>query len=229
MKRLTISMSDELFEKLGTIENKSLFIRKLIERELDALDNGHSDETMPWTEKFATLRDEVSNIANRLEMIESKFPGIDENVGNIPIHQETPQPSVNMLGGEETMETEQYIEDIHTPDFDVAQPMEATGEMFQEESESINDIQSETPEPELEKLSTSIEINTESEIQQSPLQTEPDMENLTPDTESLELAENETISGNEETAHETTLSEMVAEKIHQSEPSTNETDSVKLK
>ena len=36
MKRLTISMSDDLFDSLSKIQNKSLFVRKLIEQGLDA-------------------------------------------------------------------------------------------------------------------------------------------------------------------------------------------------
>jgi len=36
MKRLTISMSDELFDRLDEIENKSLFVRNIIERELSS-------------------------------------------------------------------------------------------------------------------------------------------------------------------------------------------------
>ena len=45
MKRLTISMSDELFEKLDEMSNKSLFVRNLIEHELAA--DGSGSERVP--------------------------------------------------------------------------------------------------------------------------------------------------------------------------------------
>ncbi len=83
MKRLTISMSDELFDKLDVIDNKSLFIRKLIERELDILDNSPSDDIVSWTDRFAILRDDVNTILNRLALVENSFTETNEISRNI--------------------------------------------------------------------------------------------------------------------------------------------------
>ncbi|WP_129582716.1 hypothetical protein, partial [Methanolobus psychrotolerans] len=93
MKRLTISMSDELFDKLDLIENKSLFIRKLIERELDILDNAPEDNiSVPWTERVAILVDDVSTIFSRLELIERKFSGVNNTFENT----QTPPDKINI-------------------------------------------------------------------------------------------------------------------------------------
>ena len=74
MKRLTISMSDELFDKLNSVENKSLFIRKLIERELDALDNMQDiDSNIPWERDIATLKGNVDELFSKLSSIEKQL------------------------------------------------------------------------------------------------------------------------------------------------------------
>ena len=69
MKRLTISMSDELFEKLDRVENKSLFIRRLIERELESepfpdTDNGQ------WVHDITQLKGNVDELFQKLSEIE---------------------------------------------------------------------------------------------------------------------------------------------------------------
>ena len=61
MKRLTISMSDELFDRLDEIENKSLFVRDIIEREL-------SSETVDVNEGLA---DRLGKVEIQLESIQS--------------------------------------------------------------------------------------------------------------------------------------------------------------
>ncbi|TGC07876.1 hypothetical protein [Methanolobus halotolerans] len=83
MKRLTISMSDELFSKLDTIENKSLFIRKLIERELDMPDNLHDiDSRIPWERDIASLKGHIDELFTRLSDIESELTArvMQENI-----------------------------------------------------------------------------------------------------------------------------------------------------
>jgi hypothetical protein len=85
-------MSDELFDKLDVIENKSLFIRKLIERELDAVDNFSSEEVIPWSEGFSILKKDVNTIFNRLEEMENKLAGISPSQENQPLTQESLDP-----------------------------------------------------------------------------------------------------------------------------------------
>ncbi|MDW7731712.1 MAG: hypothetical protein SCH66_04700 [Methanolobus sp.] len=74
MKRLTISMSDELFDKLDSIENKSLFIRKLIERELDMLDSIQDiDSSIPWERDIAALKGNIDELFTKLSDIEKQL------------------------------------------------------------------------------------------------------------------------------------------------------------
>lgn len=83
MKRLTISMSDELFDKLDSIENKSLFIRKLIEREVDMLDSIQGiDSSIPWERDIAALKGNVDELFIKLSDIEKQL--------NTRVMQETP-------------------------------------------------------------------------------------------------------------------------------------------
>jgi hypothetical protein len=82
-------MSDELFDKLDVIENKSLFIRKLIERELDAVENFSSEEVVPWSEGFGILKKDVNTIFSRLEEMESKLAGMNTVHENEPLMQES--------------------------------------------------------------------------------------------------------------------------------------------
>ncbi|MHC1575962.1 MAG: hypothetical protein ACXQTE_01275, partial [Methanosarcinaceae archaeon] len=63
MKRLTISMSDELFEKLDEMSNKSLFVRNLIEHELAA--DGSGSERVPSNDGLDELRGTVLAISKR--------------------------------------------------------------------------------------------------------------------------------------------------------------------
>ena len=67
MKRLTISMSDELFDRLDEIENKSLFVRDIIEREL-------SSEAV----------DENEGLAERLSEVETQLKSIQSMLQSMP-------------------------------------------------------------------------------------------------------------------------------------------------
>ena len=67
MKRLTISMSDELFDRLNEIENKSLFVRDIIEREL-------SSEAV----------DENEGLAERLSEVETQLKSIQSMLQSMP-------------------------------------------------------------------------------------------------------------------------------------------------
>lgn len=75
MKRLTISMSDELFEKLDRIENKSLFIRKLLERELEMLEDVSATTTEPWVPDINILKGSVDELFLKLSEIEKHLNG----------------------------------------------------------------------------------------------------------------------------------------------------------
>ncbi len=75
MKRLTISMSDELFEKLDRIENKSLFIRKLVERELEILEDRPDTSNNPWVRDFTILKETVEELSLKLNIIEKHLAG----------------------------------------------------------------------------------------------------------------------------------------------------------
>jgi len=77
MKRLTISMSDALFDKLNQVENKSLFIRKLIEGELLKGITSSSDSTYEsLAGDIEDLQHEIQSISSRLISIEHKFSGV---------------------------------------------------------------------------------------------------------------------------------------------------------
>ncbi|AFV25031.1 hypothetical protein Mpsy_2832 [Methanolobus psychrophilus R15] len=75
MKRLTISMSDELFKKLDRIENKSLFIRKLVERELETLEDTPETSNKPWVHDFTILKENVDEIFLKLTEFEKHLTG----------------------------------------------------------------------------------------------------------------------------------------------------------
>lgn len=95
MKRLTISMSDELFSKLESVENKSLFIRKLIERELDMLDSiSDIDSNTPWERDIASLKGNIDELFTRLSDMEAQL--------NSSLTQGIPNP--------ETMQGTNFIE-----------------------------------------------------------------------------------------------------------------------
>ncbi|MEA1985522.1 MAG: hypothetical protein U9N13_07735 [Euryarchaeota archaeon] len=74
MKRLTISMSDELFKKLDEIPNKSLFVRNIIENELKM---GGSEsvrsERVPSDDELGELREMVLAMNKRLDDMEQMF------------------------------------------------------------------------------------------------------------------------------------------------------------
>ena len=164
MKRLTISMSDELFDKLGVIDNKSLFIRKLIERELDILDNSSSDDIVSWTDRFAILRDDVNTILNRLSLVENSFTGINEISGNI---QSAPQSmNIQEPAAETFVESNQTIREIHSEekntDIDIIDEFGETDVQLQPQI-SENEIPLQTP------VIVAPEISTKESDEQEPL------------------------------------------------------------
>ncbi|MDN5310318.1 MAG: hypothetical protein PWP14_1712 [Methanolobus sp.] len=75
MKRLTISMSDELFDKLDRIDNKSLFIRKLLEKELEMLEDISDNTTEPWVPDINILKGSVDELFLKLGEIEKHLNG----------------------------------------------------------------------------------------------------------------------------------------------------------
>lgn len=82
MKRLTISMSDNLFDSLSKIQNKSLFVRKIIEQELDA---GFGEEgATPSSRDLDALRDEIGRLTDRLHGLEEQIDDIHLTLQSIP-------------------------------------------------------------------------------------------------------------------------------------------------
>jgi len=78
-------MSDELFSKLESVENKSLFIRKLIERELDMLDSiSDIDSNTPWERDIASLKGNIDELFTRLSDMEVQL--------NSGLMQDIPKP-----------------------------------------------------------------------------------------------------------------------------------------
>ncbi len=74
MKRLTISMSDELFETLDEIPNKSLFVRNLIENELKMGESESArSEQVPLDDELCELRETVLAMNKRLDDMEQMF------------------------------------------------------------------------------------------------------------------------------------------------------------
>ncbi len=80
MKRLTISMSDALFDKLDQVENKSLFIRKLIEGELRKGITYSSDATYEGLAgDIEDLHHEIRSLSSRLASIEDQIADVKTN------------------------------------------------------------------------------------------------------------------------------------------------------
>ncbi|WMW22549.1 hypothetical protein RE476_01655 [Methanolobus mangrovi] len=209
MKRLTISMSDELFDKLDVIENKSLFIRKLIERELDMLDNVPTDNIIPWTERFAILRDDVNIVLNRLEMIEKNIPGINEVLENVEnesdmIYAHKTEDKNITLDDELLFESQTIEEFAHIGTNDIFKEADAIAQVnlkpvLQETVEQI-----EPPLPDNEEVKQEL--------------AEPVQETMINSTEEAEFEpENKIQQSFEESIHEMKLSEIVAEKRSESE------------
>ena len=88
MKRLTISMSDELFDRLNEIENKSLFVRDIIERELSSETVGDGD-TAPWLDELNVFRVENKELTDRLNKIEKRLESTQSMVQAISRTAET--------------------------------------------------------------------------------------------------------------------------------------------
>ena len=88
MKRLTISMSDELFDRLNEIENKSLFVRDIIERELSS-ENVGDGATAPWLDELNEFRVENKELTDRLNKIEKRLESTQSMVQAISRTAET--------------------------------------------------------------------------------------------------------------------------------------------
>lgn len=79
MKRLTISMSDALFDKLNQVENKSLFIRKLIEGELrkGITSSFYSDIT------YEGLEVDIEDLHNDIQLLSSRLASIENQIADV--------------------------------------------------------------------------------------------------------------------------------------------------
>ncbi len=86
-------MSDELFEKLDRIENKSLFIRKLVERELEILEDRPGTSNKPWVQDFTILKDTIEDLSLKLNIIEKNL------AGKIPIDPDSESASDILVSG----------------------------------------------------------------------------------------------------------------------------------
>lgn len=95
MKRLTISMSDELFERLNEIENKSLFVRNTIERELSS---GAVDSNEGLAERLNEVEIQLESIQSMLQSmtprgeIEKMVSAIEEKL----VEKVVPEPEIAM-------------------------------------------------------------------------------------------------------------------------------------
>ena len=77
MKRLTISMSDALFDKLDQVENKSLFIRKLIEGELRKGITYSSDAI------YESLAGDIEDLHHEIRSLSSRLVSIENQIANV--------------------------------------------------------------------------------------------------------------------------------------------------
>ena len=207
MKRLTISMSDDLFDKLEVIENKSLFIRKLIERELDMLDNTSQDDIIPWTEKFQILRDEVSSMSGRLELIEKNFTEIGEMSEKLQTGHDIPATIENV--------EESTIEDTPLPESNMAEEIMDTGNVDStEENKNISLPLAKDIQPANVESSEPIGAHTKDGIPAASEDITPIQEPLTDNTPKAEPETEVTPPEvKEENQPAMRLSEIVAEKI----------------
>ncbi|MDG6244049.1 MAG: hypothetical protein QCH31_06615 [Methanolobus sp.] len=210
MKRLTISMSDELFDKLDKIENKSLFIRKLIERELDVLDNIPANEKTPWKERFAILQDDVDMIFTRLKDLEYKIQ-MEEGVGG----KLNTLPDIGNM--QETVQGSLETSDTILPQRCMNSPEEHTGSDTIEDTEE-NDSKTKTDvlvfEQELSQPVKESHAETEPAVEVFELLPDSIMKNvIEPDFQTTEEIASQTV----ENPQGIKLSEIVAEKIDQKE------------
>jgi hypothetical protein len=208
-------MSDELFDKLDVVENKSLFIRKLIERELDMLDNVPTDNVIPWAERFAILRDDVNTVLSRLEMIEKNIPGINEVFGNI--HSTPDIISAHSTEGKTTTASDEL--------FFESQGIEESAYTGINDNFKEVEIVSQTnispvPQENIEQIESPLAHNEEIERELA----EPVHETMINSTEREEFeSETRFQQSTEEPIHEMKLSEMVTDKINEPEPETAST------
>lgn len=94
MKRLTISMSDALFSKLDQVENKSLFIRKLIEDELRKGITYSSDAT------YETLVDDIEDLHHAIRSLSSRLMSIEDQIADM---------KTNPLPTKDKLESDQIV------------------------------------------------------------------------------------------------------------------------
>lgn len=86
MKRLTISLTDELFDQLNDIENKSHFVRELIEMKLNptfsANEKSEGDKGTKEDES-QQLNEDLNKIHENISGLDSRIQSIEEYVGSI--------------------------------------------------------------------------------------------------------------------------------------------------
>jgi hypothetical protein len=95
MKRLTISMSDDLFDSLSEIQNKSLFVRNLLEQGLDA---GFGEEgAVPSSRDMDALRNEIGKLTDRLHGLEDQVNAIHSTLQSIQSDRKTEAKSTSAI------------------------------------------------------------------------------------------------------------------------------------
>ncbi len=85
MKRLTISLTDELFDQLNDIENKSYFVRELIEMKLNPTYSANDKSE----EDKETNEDESQQLNEDLNKIHEDISGLDSRIQSIEGHVES--------------------------------------------------------------------------------------------------------------------------------------------
>ncbi|RQD88071.1 hypothetical protein D5R95_03130, partial [Methanosalsum natronophilum] len=89
MKRLTISLPDDLFEKLNEIENKSHFVRELIENHLNSAEpmetqsslvEDNNSKDFENNKDLSTLFDELNVITKKIEVLETTVFNLDQKI-----------------------------------------------------------------------------------------------------------------------------------------------------
>ncbi len=216
MKRLTISMSDDLFERLDTVENKSLFIRRLIERELEGVEEGPADEVVEWTDRFSSLRNDVGAIFNRLELIEKNMSGLKPTSKDVQKLSGQSEPDEMIIDGYTKRDPSKTIP------IDITESADATVKI---ENHSISDtVPKETiPKLNIEKDNPEAGIEYDIETMQNDQVADTTKNILFDDLTERNISsyENKIDIQSNETDHEIKLSELVAEKY--SKPETTKT------
>lgn len=94
MKEFTIRLSDEVFEKLGMMQNKGSFVRKLIERELSS---DSRQETASGQKGSFELKDDVRRLNDRIVAMEHKIDSIYSMLRSIS-HENNPAEGKISMG-----------------------------------------------------------------------------------------------------------------------------------